>query len=424
MYQLVADGSLPMPECTHYPLADAATAIRLMSGAQHTGKLVLDVPHTGRGRVVVPPAQARVFRGDGAYIVTGGLGGLGLFLAEKMASSFRAGCGRIVLSSRSQPTPEVLETIERIRAIGADVVVECGDIAQPGTAQRLVATATATGLPVRGVLHAAAVVEDATLTNITDELSSVTGRQRFTVRGTCTALHTAEQPLDWFCSFSSAAALVGSPGQGAYAAANSWLDAFTLWRRAQGLPATAIAWGAWAQIGRATALAEGAGVAIAPDDGAYAFEALLRHDRAYTGYTPFTGTPWLTAFAERSPFAEAFRSTRQNQTGTSKLRAELDELPLDEWPTRLRRLISDQVSLILRRSVDPDRPLSGVRPGLAGRPRTTYPHRDRNGDTHHVHRHHHHNRSRFGGAVVRKTGATRPARLGAVGWSLMTGHFR
>ena len=359
VYQLVADGSLPMPESTHYPLADAVTAIRMMSGAQHTGKLVLDVPHTGRSRVVVPPAQARVFRGDGAYIVTGGLGGLGLFLAEKMASpASGAGCGRIVLSSRSQPTSEVLETIELIRAIGADVVAECGDIAEPGTAQRLVATATATGLPVRGVLHAAAVVEDATLTNITDELIERDWASK--VDGVWN-LHaaTAGQPLDWFCSFSSAAALVGSPGQGAYAAANSWLDAFTLWRRAQGLPATAIAWGAWAQIGRATALAEGAGVAIAPEEGAYAFEALLRHDRAYTGYAPIMGTPWLTAFAQRSPFAEAFRTTGQNQTGTSKLRAELNALPLDEWPTVLRRLISDQTSLILRRSVDPDRALSG-----------------------------------------------------------------
>jgi polyketide synthase 5 len=152
--------------------------------------------------------------------------------------------------------------------------------------------------------------------------------------------------------------LVGSPGQGAYAAANTWLDAFTLWRRAHGLLATAIAWGAWAQIGRGTAVAESTGVAIAPDEGAYAFEALLRHDRAYTGYAPVVGTPWLTAFAQRSPFAEAFRSAEQNQTGTSKLRAELNELPREEWPTRLRRLISDQISLILRRSVDPDRPLS------------------------------------------------------------------
>jgi polyketide synthase 5 len=354
VYQLTADGSLPLPETTHYPLADAATAIRVMSGAQHTGKLVLDIPHAGRRSVVLPPAQVEVFRGDGAYIVTGGLGGLGLFLAEKMAAG---GAGRIVLTSRSQPTPETLETIERIRGIGADVVVACGDIAEAGTAQELVTTATATGLRVRGVLHAAAVVEDAALTNITDELIERDWAPK--VYGAWN-LHaaTADQPLDWFCSFSSAAALVGSPGQGAYAAANSWLDAFTMWRRAQGRPATAIAWGAWAQIGRATALAEGAGVAIAPDEGAYALEALLRHDRAYTGYAPITDTPWLAAFAQHSPFAEAFRSTGQNPTGTSKLRAELDELPQDEWPTLLRRLISDQVSLILRRNVDPDRPLA------------------------------------------------------------------
>ena len=354
VYQLTADGVLPMPQSTHYPLADAATAIRVMSAAQHTGKLVLDVPHTGCSRVMVPPEQARVFRRDGAYLITGGLGGLGLFLAEKMGA---AGCGRIVLTSRSQPTLKALETIELIRAIGADVVVQCGDIAAPGTAERLVAAATATGLPVRGVLHAAAVVEDATLANITDELIERDWAPK--VYGAWN-LHTAtaDQPLDWFCSFSSAAALVGSPGQGAYAAANSWLDAFSHWRRAQGLPATAIGWGAWAEIGRATALAEEADAAIAPDEGAYAFQALLRHNRGYTGYAPITRAPWLTAFAQRSSFAEAFRTTGQSSTGTSKLRAELNELPRDEWPTRLRRLISEQVSLILRRSVDPDRPLS------------------------------------------------------------------
>lgn len=355
VYELTANGGLPMPECTHHPLTDAATAIRAMSGAQHIGKLVLDVPHTGERRVVVPPEQAQVFRRDGAYLITGGLGGIGLFLAEKMAA---AGCGRIVLSSRSQPTPQALETIERVRAAGSDVVVQCGDIAGPGTARRLVDTATATGLPVCGVLHAAAVVEDATLTTITDELIERDWAPK--VYGAWN-LHTAtaDQPLDWFCSFSSAAALVGSPGQGAYAAANSWLDAFTHWRRVQGLPATAIAWGAWAQVGRATAFAEGADVAITSDEGAYAFEALLRHDRGYTGYTPITSSPWLSTFAQHSPFAEAFRSIGQEPTGTTKLRVELNELPLDEWPARLRRLISDQISQILRRSVDPDRPLSG-----------------------------------------------------------------
>ncbi len=354
VYRLTAEGVLPMPESTHYPLAEAATAIRVMSAAEHTGKLILDIPQAGRSSVVLPPEQAPVFRKDGSYIITGGLGGLGLFLAEKMAA---AGAGRIVLTSRSEPSQKALETIELVRAIGSDVIVECGDIAQADVAQRLVATATATGLPLRGVLHAAAVVEDATLTNITDELIDRDWAPK--VYGAWN-LHeaTASADLDWFCSFSSAAALLGSPGQGAYAAANSWLDAFTHWRRAHGLPATAIAWGAWGEIGRGADFAEGSGAAIAPDEGAYAFEALLRHDRAYTGYSPLIGTPWIASFAERSKFLEMFKSAGEKRSGSSKLRAELADLPLDEWPTRLRRLLSEQIGLILRRNIDVDHPLS------------------------------------------------------------------
>jgi polyketide synthase 5 len=355
VYRLTAGGALPMPESTLYPLAEAANAIRLMSAAEHTGKLILDIPHAGRSSVVLPPEQVEVFRPDGSYIITGGLGGLGLFLAEKMAAS---GAGRIVLTSRSAPNQRALETIELVRATGADIVVECGDIAHPDTAQRLVAVATAGGLPVRGVLHAAAVVEDAVLTNITEELIERDWAPK--VHGAWN-LHraTETQPVDWFCSFSSAAALLGSPGQGAYAAANSWLDGFTHWRRAQGLPATAIAWGAWDEIGRGAGLADGGDTTmITPDEGAYAFETMLRHNRAYSGYAPIVGSPWLTALAQRSQFAEVFRSTGQNRPDNSKFRAELTELPFDEWPTRLRRLISEQVNLILRRTVDPDRPLS------------------------------------------------------------------
>jgi polyketide synthase 5 len=306
--------------------------------------------------VVLPPEQVRPFRADGSYVITGGLGGLGVFLAEKMAG---AGAGRIVLSSRSAPDQKALETIDLIRSIGSDIVVECGDIAEPGTAERLVAAATATGLPLRGVLHAAGVVEDATLANITDELLA---RDWAPKAHGAWHLHQAlqereaSQPLDWFCSFSSGAALLGSPGQGAYAAANSWLDAFTHWRRAQGLPATSIAWGAWAEVGRATAVAESTGAAIGAEEGAYAFETLLRHNRAYTGYTPIIGVPWLAVLAERSKFFELFQAG-QSRAGTSKFRSELKQLPVDEWPALLRQLISEQVGLILRRTVDPDRPL-------------------------------------------------------------------
>ena len=356
VYDLVADGTLPTPEHSVRPLTEAATAIREMSAAQHTGKLILTVPRETQTGVAVPPTQAKVFRKDGSYIVTGGVGGLGLFLAAAMAS---AGCGRIILTSRSQPNPQSQKTIERLRANGADVVVECGNIADPQTAGRLVSAATATGLPLRGVLHAAAVVDDATLANITGELIDRDWAPK--VHGAW-HLHTAAagQPLDWFCSFSSVAALFGSPGQGAYAAANSWLDAFTAWRRAQGLPANAIAWGAWDQIGRGAGLAQRGDTAmISPQDGAHAFRALLRYDRGYSAYLPLAGAPWLTALAARSPVAEAFASADAGADGGSAaILAELRTLSPEEWPDRLRRVVTDEVGLILRRAIDPDRPFA------------------------------------------------------------------
>jgi acyl transferase domain-containing protein/NADPH:quinone reductase-like Zn-dependent oxidoreductase/acyl carrier protein/NADP-dependent 3-hydroxy acid dehydrogenase YdfG len=355
VYRLTAEGVLPQPETTHHPLAEAATAIRVMGAAEHTGKLILSVPRSGHSSVVLPPEQVQAFRREGAYIVTGGLGGLGLFLAGRMAE---AGAGRIVLNSRSMPGRVAAEQIELMRAGGTEVEVVSGDIASSDTVDRLVATAGATGLALRGVLHAAAVVEDSILTNITDELVERDWAPK--VYGAW-HLHraTITQPLDWFCSFSSAAALLGSPGQGAYAAANSWLDAFTHWRRAQGLPANAIAWAAWDQIGAGRDLAaSGDTTMISPEDGARAFEALLRHNRAHTGYAPVTGTPWLTDLARRSPFAEAFASSGDRSADTGSFRAELQALPREEWPTRVRRLVADQLSLILRRSVDPDRPIS------------------------------------------------------------------
>ena len=400
VYQLIADGVLPVPESTHYPLADAATAIRVMSAAQHTGKLVLDVPRAGQqqrggaagtGPGLPPRRRLHHHRRAGRPgAVPGREDGGGRLRAD-----------RAVRRARSR-RPKALETIERIRAIGADVVVECGDIADPEhRAAALVAAATATGLPVRGVLHAAAVVEDATLTNITDELIDRDWAPK--VYGAWN-LHTAtaDQPLDWFCSFSSAAALVGSPGQGAYAAANSWLDAFTHWRRAQGLPATAIAWGAWAEIGPRHRTGGGHRRRHHSRRGrvrvrsAAAPRPRLHRLRADHGH-PVVGR--LRRSAARSPKHSA--PPGKTPTAQANCVPSSTSCPPDEWPARLRRLISDQVSLILRRNVDPGPAALRVRPGLAGHPGTAHPHRDRNGVRIYVHRHHHHY-SRFGGLLCEK----------------------
>ena len=351
------------------------------------------------------PQQVPVFRPDGAYIITGGLGGLGLFLAEKMAA---AGCGRIVLNARSQPSAEAQETIElhpsdRRRHRGG--VRRHRRRRRPR--ERLVDVATATGLPVRGVLHAAAVVEDATLTNITDELIDRDWAPK--VYGAWN-LHeaTPDQPLDWFCSFSSAAALVGSPGQGAYAAANSWLDGFTHWRRAQGLPATAIAWGAWAEVGRATALAEDTGAGDRTRRGRPRVRALLRYDRAYTGYAPIMGTPWLTAFAQRSRSPRRSSPWAKASPGTGKFRAELEALPREEWPSTIPAagLRTDQPDPA---PDDRSRPATvRIRARLAGQPGAAHPDRNRDGYSDQPTRHHH--GPRPGRSPVRAAGARRSRR--------------
>ncbi|MFG1932898.1 beta-ketoacyl synthase N-terminal-like domain-containing protein [Mycobacterium sp. NPDC048908] len=343
VYRLVADETLPSPQYNRYPLANAAEAIRALSGARHTGRLVLDMPVDDPVRVVMPPAQAPVCRRDGAYIVTGGLGRLGLFFAERLSAD---GAGRIVLCSRTQPSPATVKRVESLRMAGADVVVECGDIAASATASRLVDIATATGLPVRGALHAAAVTDIGMLADLTEDTFDRDWAPR--VLGAWN-LHTATvlQPLDWFCSFSSAAALVGAPGHGAYAAADSWLQGFARWRRDHGLPATTIAWGAVADTTDA----------IAPQERVDVFDALLRHDRPFSACGPVAGTAWLSTFAQRTPFAEAFR-VRPNTAAAEELRARLDALPREDWAGQLRKMISDQVSVVLRRSIDPDRPLT------------------------------------------------------------------
>ena len=344
---------LSLPDIAMYPLAEAASAIRIVGGAAHTGKLVLTVPRTGRYRVPAAPERFTPFRRDGAYIVTGGLGGLSLFLADAMSA---AGAGRVIVNARSKPTDIATNTLLAMKARGTEVRLISADIAEPSTARRLVEAATATGLPLRGVLHGAAVVEDGTLPSVTEE-----GLHRNWAPKAEGAWHLHEATLarqpDWFCCFSSVAALFGSPGQSAYAAANSWLDTFTQWRRAQGLPSSTIAWAAWADIGAGAHLsARGDVRMIEPRDGAYAFETLLRYDRGYAAYVHLDGAPWLTALAARSPFGAAL-SQQSEAAGepTRSLRLELMRATPDKRPALLRRLIIEHLAVILRRTVNPDR---------------------------------------------------------------------
>jgi phthiocerol/phenolphthiocerol synthesis type-I polyketide synthase D len=254
---------------------------------------------------VAAPQRDPVVRPECSYIVTGGLGGLGMVVARWLVDG---GAGRVVLNSRSDPgngQPTSLADLDS----RAEIAVVRGDVAATGVAERLVTAAEETGLPLRGVIHAAAVIDDGLLANLSRE-----GLERVWTPKVAGALRlhevTASRQLDWWVGFSSMASLLGSPGQGAYACANAWLDALVAWRRASGLPATAINWGQWSDVGVARSLTLSVLDPIAPAEGIEALESLvggnltragvarLRLDRAAAAFPEISGLGYFARLVE------------------------------------------------------------------------------------------------------------------------------
>ncbi|MGB7871871.1 MAG: type I polyketide synthase [Mycobacterium sp.] len=219
-----------------------------------------------------------VIRGDGAYIVTGGLGGLGTVVTRWLVER---GAGRIVLNGRREPSDDQRNALDEL-ADNTEIVFVSGDIALPDVAERLVAAAEETGRPLRGVVHAAGVTGEGLVAALTSE-----GMQRVWAPKVAGALRlhtaTATRELDWWVGFSSMATLLGLPGQLAYATANAWLDALMTWRRASGLPATAINWGQWSDVGMSHALTYSVLDPITPDEGVEALESLVGGPLARVG---------------------------------------------------------------------------------------------------------------------------------------------
>ncbi|MFB1044367.1 type I polyketide synthase, partial [Streptomyces chrestomyceticus] len=318
----LAQGLLPPLPVTARPVTDAAGAYRTLAQGRHTGRLALTWPAHGSAELPVRPQDVPLVREDGSYLITGGLGGLGLLAARWLADHH---AGTVILTSRDAPDHSTEQHIEQLRRRGTRLEVVLGDIAAPATAEHLVRVATATGHRLRGVLHAAAVIEDATTETLTDDLIRRVWHPKTT--GTW-RLHqaTAAHDLDWWAAYSSAAATLGNGGQTAYAAANAWLEEFTSWRHAQGLPATCIAWGPWADVGAGAFMQDRGYEMITPEEGMAALRHLLAHGRTRTTYTPADFHRWLQAHptADRlTYFAPLLNTTPQTTAAGPTLTAAL-----------------------------------------------------------------------------------------------------
>jgi NADPH:quinone reductase-like Zn-dependent oxidoreductase len=219
-----------------HPLAEAAAAFRHMQQARHTGKIVLTV-----GRAAVRPGAA--------YLVTGGLGALGLAACEWLAGR---GAAAVVLAGRRAPDEAARRRLAALRRSqgGCAIHTHAADVAEADQAADLVGRFGRDWPPLAGVIHAAGVVDDGVLTEQTAERLEQVLRPK--VRGAWN-LHraTAGLDLDFFVLYSSAAAVLGTAGQAGYAAANAFLDGLARHRQALGLPAMSVNWGPWAGAGMA-----------------------------------------------------------------------------------------------------------------------------------------------------------------------------
>ncbi|MFF5973430.1 SDR family NAD(P)-dependent oxidoreductase [Streptomyces sp. NPDC012769] len=352
---MLADGTLPPLPVTEHPVTEAASAFHTMASARHTGKLVLTWPAEGTDTLPVRPEEAPLVRADASYLVTGGLGGLGLLVARWLAER---GAGAVVLTSRSAPTPAVRTALDALTEdFGTRVGVVSGDLAEPGVADALVRAADDTGHPLRGVVHAAAVVEDATVANLSSALLEEVWRPKAT--GAWLLHHAVgERPLDWWVTFSSAASLLGNPGQGAYAAANAWLDEFTSWRRARNLPAISVNWGPWAKVGRGAGMEQRGYAMITPAEGIDALERILAHDRDRTAYTPLDLAHWLESYpatGRTAFFAELAAATADGDPAGGRS-ALLEELRAADGPQQRHQILQphvvDHIAAVLRLGTD------------------------------------------------------------------------
>ncbi|MEO6828376.1 MAG: SDR family NAD(P)-dependent oxidoreductase [Acidobacteriaceae bacterium] len=243
MARFVAGDLHPLPTAI-YDFENAADAFRTMAQARHIGKIVLGVS------TKKPEADMHELLSEGSVLITGGLGALGIETARWLAIR---GARKIILAGRSAQPGEPYPIASELRAQGVEVVIERADVASFEQMQQLFERMRAAGPQLTAVFHAAGVVEDAVLQTTTwNSYREATAPK---IQGAWN-LHrlTQNDPPPLMVFFSSAASILGSPGQGSYAAGNAFLDAVAQHRASHGMRTLSVNWGAWAATGMAARL--------------------------------------------------------------------------------------------------------------------------------------------------------------------------
>jgi thioester reductase-like protein len=240
-----------------------------MQKAKHIGKVMISMPDDKGGK-------PHMFSGDSSYLITGGLGGIGLEVARWMSD---AGAETIILCSRREASEKSAKIINELLARGKRIIVRSVDVGERSEVKDLLSWIKSSDLPpLRGIMHCAGTLADATYLNQTKETYETAFRGK--VMGALNlhelTLDPEEYRLEHFVLFSSIVAIFGPIGLSNYASANTFLDALAHYRNSVGLPAQSINWGQWAEVGAAANINIAALRAFTPNQGIAALETLMK----------------------------------------------------------------------------------------------------------------------------------------------------
>ena len=318
----------PLPHQV-FELGQVQEAFRYLQQAKQIGKVVIAIPPLKEEKKVEIQAE-------GSYLVTGGLGALGLEVSKWLVDK---GARHLVLMGRRSPSAEAQTAISQLEELGVKVSVQLADVSSAQELSQMIETIAAELPRLRGVIHAAGVLDDGVLQNMSwQQFTKVMAPK---VQGTW-HLHqlTLDLPLDFFVCFSSIASLLGNPGQGNYAAANGFMDALAHYRRGMGLPGLSINWGAWASAGMAARLdslnqqrLQSSGmIAIKPEQGMMALGSLLSESQSQVGVFPINWSKFVSQLpgGQKMPFLSALISTEPSLTQKSAFREQLEAAAADE----------------------------------------------------------------------------------------------
>ncbi|WP_264077792.1 type I polyketide synthase [Mycolicibacterium houstonense] len=342
---LVKEEWKPLP-AEIYPLTEARTAFRRMQQARHIGKIVVQIP---------TPLQPRP---DRSYLITGGLGAIGLHTAAYLA---QLGAGDLVLTSRRTPDADAQKAIDEItERYKTRVHVFTADVGDEAEVAKLVDRIRAELPPLAGVAHLAGVLDDALLgQQSVDRFRTTLAPKAY---GACHLDRlTKDDELDFFIVSSSVSSLFGSPGQANYATANALLDGLIAQRRAQGLPATGINFGPWAQGGMASSDAATANISaqgLIPLDPSAALAALAEVVANGTGQATVLKANWQRAAkvlgSQRPPILDlVLPSAAGEVVGDSEVLKQLLEIPVPQRAGFVTEFLQKEVQNFLRLASPP-----------------------------------------------------------------------